>query len=283
MWMENYPEAERYASMAKADYEPLTSAEWLNTSTGFNSLDNPSWMMGAKAVQENDVVQTGIINWTSFMASETWYGYAAASAFPCIDSGLYGRISDTDFRKLSFVAPEDSELSGQEPYVNADFIGAIPAYASLKFRPGFGNPDDFTIGSSTAFPVMRVEEMWLIEAEAAARQSYQRGKALIEEFMAYRDENYECPAATQEELVDEVLLQKRIELWGEGQTYFDVKRLNMSVIRGYQGTNFPTAARFNTEGRPAWMNLVFPRSEMQNNTALVNNPDPSGEYSAWRP
>lgn len=75
---------------------------------------------------------------------------------------------------------------------------------------------------------MRVEEMWLIEAEAAARQSYQRGKALIEEFMAYRDENYECPAATQEELVDEVLLQKRIELWGEGQTYFDVKRLNMS-------------------------------------------------------
>ena len=283
MWMENYAEAKRYAALAKAGYEPLTRNEWLNTSTGFNTLENLSWMMGAKAVQENEVVQTGICNWTSFMASETWYGYAAASAFPSIDAGLYDRISDTDFRKLSFVAPEEAALSGQEPYVSEDFVGVIPPYASLKFRPGFGNPDDFTVGSSTAIPVMRVEEMWLIEAEAAAHQSYQQGKDLIEEFMAYRDENYECTAATQEELIDEILLQKRIELWGEGQVYFDVKRLDLSVIRGYQGTNFPTAARFNTQGRPAWMNLVFPRSEEQSNTLLVNNPDPSGEYAAWRP
>ncbi|MDE6489994.1 MAG: RagB/SusD family nutrient uptake outer membrane protein, partial [Muribaculaceae bacterium] len=216
--------------------------EWLNTSTGFNSLDNPSWMLGAKVVQENEAVQTGIINRTSFMSSETWYGYAAASAFPCVDAGLYARISDTDFRKLSFVAPAGSALSGQEPYVNQDFVGAIPPYASLKFRPGFGNPDDFTVGSSTAIPVMRVEEMWLIEAEAAAHQSYQRGKDLIEDFMAYRDENYACQASTQDELVDEIVLQKRIELWGEGQSYFDFKRLDMSVIRGYQGTNAPPSA-----------------------------------------
>ena len=58
----------------------------------------------------------------------------------------------------------------------------------------------------------------------------------------------------------------------------------MSVTRGYAGTNCQDdKARFNTNGRPAWMNLVMVKTESNNNHALegMNNPDPSDKYVAW--
>ena len=99
----------------------------------------------------------------------------------------------------------------------------------------------------------------------------------------YRDPAYVTRKTTTEEVVDEVVFQKRVELWGEGQTFFDIKRLNYSVTRGYPGTNWYDLARLNTNGRPAWMNFVIIQTEQNNNKALVgwNNPDPSDLYTPW--
>ena len=85
--------------------------------------------------------------------------------------------------------------------------------------------------------------------------------------------------------IDEIIFQKRVELWGEGLLFFDYKRLNMSVNRGYSGTPFFEALRLNTNGRPAWMNLVISVSEYQDNQAVNhwNNPDPSDLYTPWTP
>ena len=57
----------------------------------------------------------------------------------------------------------------------------------------------------------------------------------------------------------------------------------MSVTRGYEGTNFTDAARFNTNGRPAWMNICIVQTEKNNNSALVGyeNPDPTALYDVW--
>ena len=124
---------------------------------------------------------------------------------------------------------------------------------------------------------MRVEEMYFIEAEAAAHLNAADGQTLINNFMTtYRDAEYNC-TATGNDLIDEIVFQKRVELWGEGHTFFDVKRLNMSVTRGYPGTNWYDLTRLNTNGRPAWMNFVIVRTEANNNQGLVgmNNPDPS--------
>ena len=70
---------------------------------------------------------------------------------------------------------------------------------------------------------------------------------------------------------------------GEGQTFFDIKRLNMSVTRGYTGTNFKAEACFNTIGRPAWMNICIVVTEERNNEGLkgYENPDPSDLYTPW--
>ena len=62
------------------------------------------------------------------------------------------------------------------------------------------------------------------------------GITLLENFMkTYRDPQY---VYTGSNAIDEILFQKRIELWGEGLSFFDIKRANVSVTRGYAGTNF---------------------------------------------
>lgn len=265
---------------------PLSRAEWLNTSEGFNKMSVSSWMWAANATADDDVVQTGILNWTSWMSNEASYGYAAAGPFTMIASELYDKIQDTDFRKFSYIAPEGSALAGQEPLLitdasNEDYMRAsFPDYTSIKFRPGSGTPGDSKVGAACDFPVMRIEEMYLIEAEAAAQQDGARGQQLLNNFMqTYRDANYSFKVSTSADVIDEVFLQKRIELWGEGQIFFDYKRLNKSVDRTLS-TNWDPTENFKTDGRPAWMNFTIIISEENNNQGLkgFNNPDPSDQY-----
>lgn len=50
----------------------------------------------------------------------------------------------------------------------------------------------------------------------------------------HRYSTYSCTATTQEDVINEIVLQKRIEFWGENTTFFDMKRLNMGVTRAYE-------------------------------------------------
>ena len=238
----------------------------------------------SKTLPHLDAVKTGIINWTSWMSNETTFGYASAGPYVSIDRSLYDRISDNDWRKLLWKAPEGHNLYGLNPWlVDEGTAASLPDYASLKFRPNEGNMEDYKTGAASAFPLMRVEEMYFIEAEAAAHQDPARGAELVTTFMtSYRDNTYSCATGSVDAVVEEIVLQKRIELWGEGHTFFDIKRLNMSVTRAYPGTNVTDDNQLlNTNGRPAWMNFVISQSEEDNNKAVVgfNNPDPTSVYT----
>lgn len=276
-----YQQAETYARMAITESEatPMTEEEALSTSTGFNNIAVSSWMWGQNLVSEDDVVRTSIVNWTSFMCNEAQFGYAGgAGAFVSIDALLYSNINDYDFRKLLFVAPAGTPLSGSESYVDAEYAEQnFDSYYSLKFRPGSGDAINYDPGAVVAIPLMRVEEMYLIEAEAAAHRSPADGIEKLGSFMrTYRYPTYRSYVSSLDDVLEEILQQKRVELWGEGQTYFDVKRLNLSVIRAYNGSNFTYGLNtYNTEGRPAWMNMVIPQGELNNNAGInSNNPSP---------
>ena len=286
MWLADYANAQVYARKAidTGGYTPTTKEQWLDTKSGFNTLSTPSWMWGSQMSVEDDIVKSGILNWTSWLSNETSFGYASAGPYLMIASDTYNQISDDDFRKLSWKAPEGSALYGKTPFIDADWGASLPDYASTKFRPAEGNMDDYTVGAVSAYPLMRIEEMYFIEAEAAAHQNAATGKALLESFMkTYRFSSYTCPASDIDGVVNEIFLQKRVELWGEGISFFDYKRLNKTVTRGYTGTNFSDASRFNTTTRPAWMNFCIVQTEKNNNKALVGyeNPDPSGLYIPW--
>ncbi|MBD5177078.1 MAG: RagB/SusD family nutrient uptake outer membrane protein [Bacteroidales bacterium] len=286
MWNLNYPEAAKYARMAinASGATPLTESEWLSTTAGFNDKSVSSWMLALEQTKENDCVLTGIVNWVSFCANEEVFGYAGAGALVNIDANLYNSINDRDFRKLSYVPAEDSNLASRIPYIDEEFAAEnLHQYSSVKIRPAEGNMDDNKVACASDIPLMRVEEMYLIEAEATAHSDAAAGKNLLESFMkTYRYPTYTCKATDSEGVVNECFLQKRIELWGEGLIFFDYKRLNKSVTRYYNGTNWDvTLNAYNTDGRPAWMNFVIVRQEIDNNKALVNyqTPDAYQKYS----
>ena len=284
MWVEDYAKAQEFARKAidAATVSPITESVALNLSTGYNRFSDFMWSIVQNS--ETYAVQTGIINWTSWVSNQTTFGYTGASTalYVCMDKSMYERISDTDWRKKQWVAPAGSALEGQSNFMSEADRQLIPAYASLKFRPNEADAEDYLIGASSAVPMMRVEEMYFIEAEAAEHVSAGTGIALLTDFMKqYRDPAYAFKGG---DAIDEIVFQKRVELWGEGHTFFDIKRLNMSVTRGYEGTNWADSqSQLNTNGRPAWTNYVIVATEAANNKALVNynNPDPSDAYAPW--
>ena len=243
LWDGQYEKAAEYARKAIEAHNgsPLTAAQWNDPITGFNSPNNGSWMLSATANKETLGDRYNLSNWTGWMSSETQYGYAGgAGVFVRIDRSLYDKIADTDFRKLSFKLLRDMRSKAKLLSIDAAIGAKLDPYTTVKFRPGQGNISTHTIGSVCSYPLMRVEEMYLIEAEAAAHTDGAKGAALLNTFMkTYRDANYNCTLSNSDEVVQEVVLQKRIELWGEGRSFFDIKRLNMSVTRAYEGTNVP--------------------------------------------
>ncbi len=275
-----YNKAAEYANLAKGSSTPMTQDQWLNPSSGFNTMTPSAWMWGMTNMAEDRTVTSGILNWTSWLSNETTFGYASAGAFVQIYSATYQRINDRDFRKLAFVAPSNSSLSGREQFIDPEFAAEeFDAYFSLKFRPAEGNMEEPKVGACSAVPLMRVEEMYLIEAEAKAHVNAAEGKKLLEDFMkTYRYATYSTSATSVDDVVEEIIFQKRIELWGEGRTFYDIKRLNYSVNRAKSGSNFtPGSDMYVTSGRPAWMNCVIVLTEGNNNVAVRewNNPDPT--------
>ena len=158
---------------------------------------------------------------------------------------------------------------------------------NIKFRPANGTCVEYTDGNCADHVLMRVEEMYFIEIEAALRtKGLDAAKALLNDFMqTYRYRSYDCSYINSTEaFINEMLFQKRVEFWGEGILIYDYKRLNQGITRGYQGTNIPAVARFNTTGRSPQWNIVITRGEFQSNTAISpenNNPDPTEKLVLW--
>lgn len=299
MWLEDYTKTAEYAKKAideaaKRGVGVMTQEECLSSQKGFNDMSK--WMWGDQLVKENSAVQTGIINWASFMCNEQTFGYAQFTPIQ-IDASMYARIDKNDFRKNMWSPGAMLTKNKDGEYVNYPWYekyciaptndkapyGNWGPCVSIKFRPNNGDISDVNTAAATAYPLMRVEEMYFILAEATAHSNPADGKKLLEEFMTtYRDPQYTFPSnkTSKDDIIEEIVFQKRVELWGEGQTFFDIKRLNYSVTRKYDGTNFPASAQFNTNGRPAWMNICIVEREQNNNSALIgwNNPDPSGLY-----
>ncbi len=286
---ENYKLAAEYARKAidASGCTPLTQAEWESASSGFNDASSQnSWIWGLIQTSEN---VNNLVSFTGWMSPEQVYGYASApneQVIYCASKAFYDMIPDSDFRKHSYIDPKQTEyynyaINYSDPKA---FYKGCPPYGAIKFRPGSGNCTDYKTGNATDIPMMRVEEMLLIEAEATGMYNLAQGKLLLTDFMSHRitDGTYDMGyVSTAEDLQREVFKQKRIELWGEGLLFFDYKRLAAGVERSYPGSNWPSTMTFNVEGIAPWWNLVIPQSEFLANPGLgvkdeMNNPDPSG-------
>ena len=290
--MTDYTEAGKYARMAinTSGCTPLTQDQWEDPINGFNNASaNNSWIWGLPLVSEQ---VANLLSFTAHMAIEnTWSGYAFEVGRG-INKNLYHSINRHDFRRHSWLDPDRKSYNYKSCRKDgAEYFESRADYVSIKFRPAQGEYNQYKIGGAADYPYMRVEEMYFIEAEAKAHtESLSEGIRLLNEFMTqYRMMDayeYDCSkrAINMENFLNELILQKRIEFWGEGIVMYDMKRLNISTKRGYVGTNAPSSYRMNTDGRAPYWNFSIPRKEVQNNTALenFNNPDPSQKVPVWK-
>ena len=309
---EQWDKAEEYAKKAQEGHSLMGEDEWTSHTTGFNTPTD-SWIFAVKfnADDPNIIENDGDSSWGSQMCieidpEESQCGYAANYGQPhLIDRHLYETIPATDFRKNVFVdfaiddlPDNEAKLEALAPYVDSpDYAKWLLYYTGgksnnwgkvggleLKFRTagGAAGRKNQKQGFCVSVPLMRAEEMKLIEIEAAGRQEESRGIALLTEFATSRDAswtygNHNEPYGNlaTSAFVNEVWWQRRVELWGEGFATNDIKRLNKSVIRSYPNTNHTEGYRWNTDGPAPWMSLTICQTETNYNSACVSNPVPS--------
>lgn len=126
-------------------------------------------------------------------------------------------------------------------------------------------------GTTTNFAdhiiAMRSPEMWLIEAEAKARLGEADAGAILYAVQKSRDPNAVASGNTGQALIDEILYEKRKELYGEiGISFLDIKRLGLPLVRS---ASHPTIYRFSFPANDNRLTLKIPQEEFDANTALT--------------
>lgn len=236
---QQWEKAAQTANAARKDYKIMGNED---LHAGFNSVNNVEWMWGFNHTTET---VTSFASLFSHLAS-SGPGYGRNYPF-LIDARLYSQIADNDYRKTLFNGPNGDPsqptTGGKKPYANQKFLYKADWLCDYVY--------------------MRASEMVLIEAEAYAHLNQgTKAAAVLGELMANRQPGWNQQIVT----VDDVYLQRRIELWGEGFTYFDLKRLNKGIDRSYSGNNHNY--KFVVPAHDVRWTFQLPRSEMQENTHI---------------
>lgn len=192
-------------------YTIMSSADAL---AGFNDASNAGWMWAQDVTLDNGL---GLISWWGQMDIFT-YSYAWAGDRKTIDQNLFDAIPADDVRKSQFF-PDPSSGYYLTPYNKF--------YSPERQIGGQRNVE-------TDYVFMRIAEMYLLNAEANAKTNNDGAaqaslKAIVSNRVA--DASY-IDALTGANLLREIDLQARIELWGEGKTYLSMKRNKRSIVRG---------------------------------------------------
>jgi len=252
---EDFTKAGEYAAAAR-DGLSIMSADDYNK--GFKELSNPGVMWGAKNTITTDIVMSGIVNFISFISSDA-YGYIGLtnSMYKAIDKSLYEKLADGDIRKATWTDKDDT----------MNYYGNIvPKYTNFKFKRYNQTNDNLN-----DYFFMRAAEMVLIQAEAAAKGGPGDAQTFLNELLSAR--SGEMVAG--EDVLENIYDQRRLELWGEGFSFIDLKRLKKGIHRDYTGTNHRSDARFEIPAEDNMFNLRIPISEINANNAISegdNNP-----------
>lgn len=290
--MQNWSDAAADAKKAAEGYTPLSKEA--AAAPGFNDVSASNWIWGNIVDESNDIVQTGILNFPAMMCSFTGNGYSPTYACRMINSKLWKEIPSTDVRKGWWIDENLNSSIVDSKYVvhqkDEDEEGNVVKYLAVYNQTGDEVADITEPYTNVKFgayknqygnelnacdiPLMRVEEMILIQAEATAMGgNVEEGKRILEDFVrTYRDPSYTCNASTAEGVQDAVWFQRRVELWGEGFSFTDLLRLKKPLDR--TGANYEVSVRFNLPAESPIFLYLIPEDEENHNEALVGNNNP---------
>lgn len=295
LYMEKWAEAAADADSALnlqggTAYQPYAMTEL--TQPGFYNASDHNWMWALLIPQS--LVGDALCAWPSQIGSFSGNSYTAyAGIYRAINNLLYNKIPASDVRKAWWLnekmespylegltwSDENAE-GGPKVYTGQEIAAAEIAdvkvtmypYANVKFGQRSGVGSNYNDGD---WCLMRAEEMLLIQAEAYAKAgNLAKGKSILENFVkTYRDPNFVSVAGDADSFSDEVWLQRRIELWGEGFAMADKMRLGKNIVRFHPGqpTNFSEDYQFNIAANDPWLLMRFTQTELNGNAGVVQN------------
>lgn len=230
--------------------------------SGFNSVKLKDVMWGAEIIADQSTV------WSSFFSHmDASAGQYATTSRKCIYNWLYNQIPSTDARKQWWNSSAASDKPEEQPYNQKKF----------RYSDKVASLGDYIF--------MRAEEMQLVKAEAQAQQNkFPQAQASLEALMKLRDPSGYAQTlngvelsnsltmgsiGTPRTLMDHIILQRRIELWGESERIFDVLRLKTGYDRNASNSNHSFKPAFNTlEAANKEFILTIPQKEFDGNKAL---------------
>ena len=180
--------------------------------------------------EANSKVNTGMYNVALFLCYK--YKYEVFKG----DLSLYE--ADDDFYNYYYELP--SQVSGSVKLQNGKFgqLVPVPFGAQWKFWGllPYGN---------LAYPWMRASEMYLVQAEAYAMMGGkdEQARAMLNQVNSKRGVTTNNTSSG-EQLLEDIKVCRRIELWGEGHNFTDFKRWNVPMIRRAWVANDPTSGNF---------------------------------------
>ncbi|WP_242117880.1 RagB/SusD family nutrient uptake outer membrane protein [Aestuariivivens sediminicola] len=194
------------SAMARAAYGGNAAAAVPSTSygTGFLDMSDPEWIWGMyQDAVESTYYYGAPANFTDHLSAPAFYKATYINKY------FVETFSATDERNLFF-----------------DLYGS-----STPYREFITTKFSFTLEED--FAIMRKSEMVLIDAEAQYHLNNESAAHdLLYTLQKDRDPNAVKSTNTGQALLDEILLERRKEMYGEnGVEFFDAKRYRMPIVR----------------------------------------------------
>ena len=262
--MQHWDEAASFAQLAQTGGTLMSNTDYL---AGFTSIGNVEWMWGANQLSNQVPTYGSYYAYMSTNFNSSWNRLEPK----LINSLLYDKIAATDIRKKLWWDGTTADKT--------NFTGAIDAATGktastskiLKYMHRKYVVPDYA-NKAGDIPFMRLAEMYLIQAEALARAGKNQDAAnALYTLAVKRNTSYVKSTKTGADLIEEIMIQRRIELWGEGFRFLDLKRTNTAMDRS--GANHlvdPTSGMMKQSapsGNNNWQYKI-PLSEINANPAI---------------
>ena len=222
-------------------YTMLTYDEVLTN--GFNDINNENWMWGHDLTIDNS---TGLASFFGHMDRFT-YGYGGINpGILAIDENFYAELDSTDIRKKWFDSKDLGNL--------------------WKFY----DPERVVMGDRdwlNDLVYMRIEEMYLIAAEAAWRSgNNSEAVSVLSELVAERNPKADI---NENNIKEQIYYNWRIELWGEGKSLMTLKRFDMPAKE--RGSNHYAYKNQPVDFTQFYLRYTVPYSEYSQNPSITYN------------
>ncbi len=248
----NWDLAAKHAPLARAGYSLLDTETYKK---GFNSINLSEfiWASEIKADQGSKFTLFG--------------AYMARNAGTSNMKGNPKAMSKLLFEKFpaSDVRTQVVDATGAHKDLGLGSEYKRFPYTSQKF---------LRVGDVMDIVYMRASEMYLIEAEALYHLGNVEGsKDALLTLVKARDSKYTRSTKTGDQYLEEVLDNRRMELWGEGFRFLDLKRLNRALDRNGSNHNRTVIKNFyEADADDSRWQFFIPRDEILANPLIVQNP-----------